>query len=44
MGSYGANIVPQDRWAVIAYLRALQRSQLGVIEDVPAQNQALLKK
>lgn len=44
MGAYGANIVPQDRWAVIAYLRALQRAQLGVMEDVPAEHQAVLKK
>jgi mono/diheme cytochrome c family protein len=44
MGAYGPNIVPQDRWAVIAYLRALQRAQLGTIEDVPAQFQATLKK
>ena len=27
MGAYGPNVVPQDRWAVIAYLRALQRAQ-----------------
>jgi mono/diheme cytochrome c family protein len=44
MGAYGPNVVPQDRWAVIAYVRALQRAQLGTIEDVPAPNQAALKK
>ena len=44
MGAYGANIVPQDRWAVIAYLRALQRAHLGTMEDVPAQFQGTLKK
>ena len=44
MGAYGPNIVPQDRWAVIAYLRALQRAQLGTLDDVPAQFQATLKK
>jgi mono/diheme cytochrome c family protein len=44
MGAYGPNVVPQDRWAVIAYLRALQRAQLGVMEDVPAESQAVLKK
>ena len=44
MGAYGANVVPEDRWAVIAYLRALQRAQLGTMDDVPAQNQAGLKK
>ena len=44
MGAYGANIAPQDRWAVIAYLRALHRAQLGVMADVPAEHQAGLKK
>jgi mono/diheme cytochrome c family protein len=44
MGAYGPNMVPQDRWAVIAYVRALQRAQLGTMDDVPAPFQATLKK
>lgn len=44
MGAYGPNVAPPDRWAIIAYLRALQRSQLGTVEDVPDQFQATLKK
>jgi mono/diheme cytochrome c family protein len=44
MGSYGANVTPMDRWAVIAYLRALQLSQLGAVEDVPQELRANLKK
>jgi hypothetical protein len=24
MGSYGANIAVQDRWAIVAYIRTLQ--------------------
>ncbi len=44
MGSYGANVVVQDRWAIVAYLRALQLSQLASVEDLPAEKQALLKK
>jgi mono/diheme cytochrome c family protein len=44
MGSYGANVTPMDRWAVIAYLRALQLSQLGAVEDVPQELRAALKK
>lgn len=43
MGSYGSQIAVADRWAIVAYLRALQRSRLGVIEDVPAPLQATLK-
>ncbi len=36
MGGYGANITIEDRWAIVAYVRALQRSRLAVMEDVPA--------
>jgi len=35
----GDKIVPIDRWAIVAYVRALQRSQNGRIEDVPASHQ-----
>jgi mono/diheme cytochrome c family protein len=44
MGSYGANVTVEDRWAIIAYLRALQLSQLGKIDEVPAELRAGLKK
>ena len=44
MQGYAANILPQDRWAVIAYVRALQLSQLATLEEVPADQQAALKK
>jgi mono/diheme cytochrome c family protein len=44
MGSYGANVTVEDRWAIIVYLRALQLSQLGTLEEVPAQLRASLKK
>lgn len=35
MGGYGANITINDRWAIVAYVRALQRSRLAFLEDVP---------
>ncbi len=35
MPSYGHEISPDDRWAVVAYIRALQRSQDAGPEDVP---------
>lgn len=38
MQSYGDKLDARDRWAVIAYLRALQRSQNGSTADVPAAN------
>ena len=44
MGAYGANVTVEDRWAIIAYLRALQLSQLGTIDDLPQDLRASLKK
>jgi hypothetical protein len=43
MGPYGANIVTKDRWAIVAYLRALQLSRLGSLEEVPAELRSTLK-
>ena len=43
MGPYGANVTIDDRWAIIAYLRALQLSQLGTVDDVPESARAALK-
>ena len=40
MGPYGANLDGPDRWAIIAYVRALQRSRLATIDDVPAGERA----
>ncbi len=36
MPGYGSQIGVADRWAIIAYVRALQRSQDATIKDVPA--------
>lgn len=44
MGAYGANVTVEDRWAIIAYLRALQLSQLGKVDDLPEPLRASLKK
>jgi mono/diheme cytochrome c family protein len=44
MMPYGPNIVVADRWAIIAYLRALQRSQHATIADVPEDQRAELDK
>lgn len=43
MGAYGANITIEDRWAVVAYVRALQRSRLALLDEVPAASRAGLK-
>jgi mono/diheme cytochrome c family protein len=37
MPAYGAQIPVEDRWAIVAYIRALQRSQNASIDDVPAE-------
>jgi hypothetical protein len=44
MGAYGPNVPVEDRWAIIAYLRALQLSHLGTIDDLPATERGSLKK
>ena len=36
MYSYASRIKPHDRWAIVAYIRALQLSQNATIDDVPA--------
>ena len=35
MGAYGNKLRAEERWAIIAYLRTLQRAQQGTLEDVP---------
>lgn len=44
MGAYGPNVEVEDRWAIIAYVRALERSQLATEEDVPDADRLALKK
>lgn len=43
MGAYGPLIPARDRWAVVAYLRALQLSWLGTTNDLTAAQQDALK-
>ncbi len=38
MNPYADKLRPEDRWAVIAYVRALQRAQTGTAADVPADH------
>lgn len=42
MGAYGSNVTVADRWAIIAYLRALQRSANATSQDVPPEELARL--
>lgn len=42
MQDYSAQIAVKDRWAIVAYVRALQLSQRASLEDVPPDKRALL--
>ena len=44
MQDYSSQLPPADRWAVAAYIRALQLSQRASIDDVPAERRADLDK
>jgi mono/diheme cytochrome c family protein len=40
MGPYASQVEPEDRWAIVSYVRALQLSHLGNAADLPANQQA----
>jgi mono/diheme cytochrome c family protein len=42
MPAYGDQISEQDRWAIVAYVRTLQRSHRATIDDVPAEKRDAL--
>jgi mono/diheme cytochrome c family protein len=44
MPRYGGHIAPRDRWAIVAYIRALQLSQNAELEDVPAAERSKLSE
>ncbi|TWT45245.1 Cytochrome c [Phycisphaerae bacterium RAS1] len=44
MPAYGDQIPEKDRWAIVAYVRALQRSGATTIDDVPADKRSELEK
>jgi mono/diheme cytochrome c family protein len=44
MGSYAAELTVEERWAVVAYLQALNRSQSARLADAPADVRALLER
>ena len=43
MPDYRSQIDAADRWAIVAYIRALQKSQHATLADVPAEELAKLK-
>lgn len=40
MASYKAQVSERDRWAIIAYIRALQLSQRATVDDVPPEERS----
>ena len=43
MQGYAPQIPVEDRWAIIAYLRALQLARLGSVDDLPSELRGKLK-
>lgn len=43
MAGYGQLIEPEDRWKIVMYLRALQRSRQTSVDDVPEAERGSLK-
>lgn len=43
MQDYSAQVAPADRWAIVAYIRALQLSENATLADVPAANRGQLE-
>ena len=41
--AYASQITPQDRWAIIVYVLALQRSQNALLEDLPPNERQQLE-
>ena len=44
MPAYGPQIDIEDRWAIVAYVRALQLSRNATVEDLPDAERAALQK
>jgi mono/diheme cytochrome c family protein len=42
MYSYAARVAPEDRWKIVAYIRALQLSFNARLDDVPVEDRAKL--
>jgi mono/diheme cytochrome c family protein len=38
MADYSVQVAPEDRWAIIAYIRALQLSQYATVDLLPTQD------
>jgi hypothetical protein len=44
MYSYASRVPPEDRWAITAYIYALQLSQNATLDDVPPEQRNKLEE
>jgi mono/diheme cytochrome c family protein len=44
MANYAAVLTPKERWAIVMYVRALQRSRNADIKDVPVEQRASIEE
>jgi hypothetical protein len=44
MYPYASRITPEDRWKIVAYIRALQLSQNASVRDLSAEDQQNLER
>ena len=44
MNGYAAQIKPEDRWAIVAYIRALQLSENARVADLPEPDRRKLEE
>lgn len=43
MYSYASRVAPRDRWAIVAYIRALQLSRHAALSDIPSEERQKLE-
>jgi mono/diheme cytochrome c family protein len=43
MMGYASQLSPADRWAIVLYVRALQRSQNASLDDIPAEHRGSIR-
>lgn len=44
MSGYAAQVPPEDRWAIVAYIRALQLSQNAKLAELPAEERSRVEE
>jgi mono/diheme cytochrome c family protein len=42
MASYSSSLSPKERWAIVLYVKALQRSRNASVDDIPVEQRSNL--